>query len=253
MRCNGAFRFAALVGVRGEGRRRRPVDRALRPDRRAERRASRRAGRRPREGSVVHARDRRSGAPRPRRIPSRDDDEGRRQSGGNRGRSGGGDAGRRARRRASSRAATTAPSLFARGSRDAPGPIVDPSGRGRRASRRAVAVYARPASRDRRSAHPSRSTRSAPTSTRTRSSSAHGGCSARRASTLAVACTSKSTRSRRSSGTAPRPWVPRASVTDGGFSLELAEPVEAVAPGQVAVLYDGDVVVGAGVIERATG
>jgi len=43
------------------------------------------------------------------------------------------------------------------------------------------------------------------------------------------------------------------SVTDGGFSLELAEPVEAVAPGQVAVLYDGDVVVGAGVIERATG
>jgi tRNA-specific 2-thiouridylase len=45
----------------------------------------------------------------------------------------------------------------------------------------------------------------------------------------------------------------RVSVTDDGFSLELAEPVEAVAPGQVAVLYDGDVVVGAGVIERATG
>jgi tRNA-uridine 2-sulfurtransferase len=45
----------------------------------------------------------------------------------------------------------------------------------------------------------------------------------------------------------------RVSVTDDGFSLELAEPVEAVAPGQVAVLYDGDVVVGAGVIERASG
>ena len=45
----------------------------------------------------------------------------------------------------------------------------------------------------------------------------------------------------------------RVSVTDDGFSLELAEPVEAVAPGQVAVLYDGDVVVGAGVIERTTG
>ena len=43
------------------------------------------------------------------------------------------------------------------------------------------------------------------------------------------------------------------TVTDDGFSLELAEPVEAVAPGQVAVLYDDDVVVGAGVIERATG
>ena len=45
----------------------------------------------------------------------------------------------------------------------------------------------------------------------------------------------------------------RVSATDDGFSLELSEPVEAVAPGQVAVLYDGDVVVGAGVIERATG
>jgi tRNA-specific 2-thiouridylase len=38
-----------------------------------------------------------------------------------------------------------------------------------------------------------------------------------------------------------------------GFALELSEPVDAVAPGQVAVLYDGDVVVGAGVIERTTG
>ena len=41
--------------------------------------------------------------------------------------------------------------------------------------------------------------------------------------------------------------------TDGGFTLALAEPVEAVAPGQVAVLYDDDAVVGAGVIETATG
>jgi len=38
---------------------------------------------------------------------------------------------------------------------------------------------------------------------------------------------------------------------EGGFALELDEPVEAVAPGQVAVLYDDDAVVGAGVI-RAT-
>jgi tRNA-specific 2-thiouridylase len=38
---------------------------------------------------------------------------------------------------------------------------------------------------------------------------------------------------------------------DGGFTLHLDEPVEAVAPGQVAVLYDDDAVVGAGVIERA--
>jgi tRNA-specific 2-thiouridylase len=44
----------------------------------------------------------------------------------------------------------------------------------------------------------------------------------------------------------------RVSATEDGFALELAEPVEA-APGQVAVLYDGDVVVGAGVVQRATG
>jgi tRNA-specific 2-thiouridylase len=39
----------------------------------------------------------------------------------------------------------------------------------------------------------------------------------------------------------------------GGFELELDEPVEAIAPGQVAALYDGDAIVGAGVIESATG
>ena len=38
--------------------------------------------------------------------------------------------------------------------------------------------------------------------------------------------------------------------TDDGFELELDEPVEAVAPGQVAVLYDGGAVVGAGVIQE---
>jgi tRNA U34 2-thiouridine synthase MnmA/TrmU len=36
-----------------------------------------------------------------------------------------------------------------------------------------------------------------------------------------------------------------------GFVLELDEPVEAVAPGQVAVLYEDDAVVGAGTISRA--
>jgi tRNA-specific 2-thiouridylase len=34
----------------------------------------------------------------------------------------------------------------------------------------------------------------------------------------------------------------------GGFRLELEEPAYGVAPGQAAVLYDEDVVVGAGVI-----
>jgi tRNA-specific 2-thiouridylase len=41
--------------------------------------------------------------------------------------------------------------------------------------------------------------------------------------------------------------------TEDGFELELRAPVDAVAPGQVAVLYDGDVVVGAGIIERVAG
>jgi len=50
------------------------------------------------------------------------------------------------------------------------------------------------------------------------------------------------------------PAVPaEVTATEDGFTLELDQPVEAVAPGQVAVLYDDDVVVGAGVIERAAG
>ena len=40
--------------------------------------------------------------------------------------------------------------------------------------------------------------------------------------------------------------------TEGGFSLTLDQPASAVAPGQVAVLYDDDAVVGAGVIVGAT-
>ena len=37
---------------------------------------------------------------------------------------------------------------------------------------------------------------------------------------------------------------------EGGFDLELDEPAYGVAPGQAAVLYDGDMVVGSGVIAR---
>jgi tRNA-specific 2-thiouridylase len=39
--------------------------------------------------------------------------------------------------------------------------------------------------------------------------------------------------------------------TDGGFRLELARPAYGVAPGQAAVLYDDEAVVGAGTIVRA--
>jgi tRNA-uridine 2-sulfurtransferase len=41
--------------------------------------------------------------------------------------------------------------------------------------------------------------------------------------------------------------------TDVGFRLLLEEPVAGVAPGQVAVLYDEDAVVGAGIILAASG
>jgi tRNA-uridine 2-sulfurtransferase len=41
------------------------------------------------------------------------------------------------------------------------------------------------------------------------------------------------------------------SPLDGGFSLELDEPAYGVAPGQTAVLYDGDAVVGCGTIVAA--
>jgi tRNA-uridine 2-sulfurtransferase len=49
------------------------------------------------------------------------------------------------------------------------------------------------------------------------------------------------------------PTAARVERTAGGFRLRLDEPVLAVAPGQVAVLYAEDAVVGAGVIVSATG
>jgi tRNA-specific 2-thiouridylase len=44
-------------------------------------------------------------------------------------------------------------------------------------------------------------------------------------------------------------WATVTPLAGGGFELALDEPVEGVAPGQAAVLYDGDTVVGAGTIE----
>jgi tRNA-uridine 2-sulfurtransferase len=43
----------------------------------------------------------------------------------------------------------------------------------------------------------------------------------------------------------------RVRASNGGFVVELDEPAYAVAPGQVAAVYDGDAVVGAGVITAA--
>ena len=41
-------------------------------------------------------------------------------------------------------------------------------------------------------------------------------------------------------------------VENGGFTLDLEDPAHGVATGQIAALYDGDAVVGAGVITRAS-
>jgi tRNA U34 2-thiouridine synthase MnmA/TrmU len=41
------------------------------------------------------------------------------------------------------------------------------------------------------------------------------------------------------------------AAANGGFTLELEEPAYAVATGQVAALYDGDAVVGAGIVRHA--
>ena len=47
------------------------------------------------------------------------------------------------------------------------------------------------------------------------------------------------------------PVPARVAASNGGFTLELEEPAYAVATGQVAALYDGGAVVGAGVITDA--
>jgi tRNA-specific 2-thiouridylase len=47
------------------------------------------------------------------------------------------------------------------------------------------------------------------------------------------------------------PVPARVSPSPGGFRLELDQPAYGVAPGQIAVLYDGDVVVGSGVVSAA--
>ncbi|MBA3434776.1 MAG: tRNA 2-thiouridine(34) synthase MnmA [Actinobacteria bacterium] len=46
------------------------------------------------------------------------------------------------------------------------------------------------------------------------------------------------------------PVAARVYASNGGFSLELETPASAVATGQIAALYDGDAVVGAGVVTR---
>lgn len=64
---------------------------------------------------------------------------------------------------------------------------------------------------------------------------------------LSLPCTRADAKLRYRSSAVPAHVTPTAA----GFRLDLDEPVESVAPGQVAVLYDGDVVVGSGLIADA--
>ena len=205
------------------------------------------------EGPVLHARDRRSGAARPRRLPAR----------------------RRARRpRCAPRptaaglaaaapagepggvlpraAATTAASSSGTGSSAVAGRHRRRGGRRARTSRGPLAVHARPAPRPRRRVARSRSTslRSEPRVQHARRRAAQRARG--RAHVAARGRALRPGRARSEVKLRYRSAPVGASVvtTEDGFALELDEPVDAVAPGQVAVLYDGDVVVGAGIIEQ---
>ena len=111
-----------------------------------------------------------------------------------------------------------------------------------------LALHARPAARARRRGARAALRAAHGRGDATPSSSGRATALARDArSRLAGAARRRRPTPRRSCGTAPRP-SPRPSVeTDDGFALELDEPAYGVAPGQVAVLYDDDAVVGAGV------
>ena len=76
MRCNGDFRFAALVAFAERAGAEPPLDRALRPPRRARRPATGRARGRSGQGPVVHARHDPAAAARARRVPARERDQG---------------------------------------------------------------------------------------------------------------------------------------------------------------------------------
>ena len=255
MRCNGDFRFAALVAFAERAGADAALDGPLRAHRRARRAAARRARRRPGQGPVVHARDDRSAAARPRRLPARERDEGsdaapRPPPPGSPPRTGAesqeacflaGDDYRTFLERQG--VAPTARADRRRGRR------------GARPPRRRLALHARPAARARRSRRrePLYALRAdAATNTlvvgpRALARDARR-VEARGTALRAVERAEAKLRYRSAAVAASRRGRPA-----DGFALELDEPVDAVAPGQVAVLYDDDAVVGAGVITARRG
>ena len=238
-------RAARLCEARRRGGAR---DRALRPDRRASGPPAAGPRGRPRQGPDVHARPRSTrasssesasrSADSPRTTPAQ-----RRPPPA----STPCDAAR-ARRPASSPATTTARSSSGTGSRRAPARSSTRTARGS-ASTRASGATHRASAAGSASPRPSRSTPSAPSPARTRVVVGPRRL-ARADERQRAAAASTPTPPRRRE--APLPLARGGG--DGrarrrrGFRLKLAEPAYGVAQGQTAVLYEGDAVVGSGVV-----
>ena len=249
-RCNGGFRFAELLVVREPRRRSGACDGPLRADRGARRAAAARAWRRSEQGSELHARPPGASSPLADSFPPRSADQG-------------GDAGRSRCRRARGGAPRREPGgVLPRGRRlsllPRPTRAVCNSGcdrrRGRRAARRAprlLAVHARPTAWSRR-----RGSRAAVRRFHRRPHE-HGGRSGRAPPSRAPASSARgqvyAPVSRVTAKLRYRsPAVPATvEATATGFRLQLDEPAYGVARGQAAVLYDGDVVVGSGLVTSA--
>ena len=207
MRCNGVVPLRRAGRFARPGRRRRALDWALRArssNGTVVRLVARAAD--AREGSVVHARRRsirRSSTASPSRSATTTKAEVRSEAAA---------AGLAAARRPESQEACFLAGgdyrsfLSRQGLATRPGPIVDQTGDDRRTARRAVAVHARPASRDRR--HVSRAALRAPVGRRGERARRRPTAAARRDASRRSRSrsTSTSTTSRRSFATAARPW-----------------------------------------------
>ena len=250
IRCNGGFRFAELLAFRRARRRGAARDRPLRAHRRARRQAAARARGRPAQGSELHARAARPAPPAPHLVPARRPDEvrdacARRRAPASRSRSA-----PRARRRASSPATTTASFLERQGLRAHGGSDRRRGRRHARLARRVLAVHARPAPRPRRRGGDAalRAAHRFPHEHRRRRAEggarAHARLGARPPLRRGRRVTAKLRYRSPAVGAEVEP-------TATGFRLALDEPAYGVARGQAAVLYDGDVVVGSGLVTSA--
>ncbi len=256
--CNGEVRLAAMLDLARAAGGDSSAHRALRPDRRGRARAAARGRRRRGQGPELHARGAAAGAARAARLPAHRHDQGRGPRGRRRG------TASRWRRSPSRRTSASSPARASSGFLrrhgnlvDREGAVVDRTGRnlgrhrghhnftvGQRRGTRRLAERAGVRRRHRRrrqhghGRHP-RGHRNAPhPASATRSSTA----TAPGSTTSACATTRRPCRRR----SAP----PRRAATRRS-SCELAEPFDAAAPGQTAVLMDGETIVGHGTITAA--